>query len=83
LQAHSTSSNPFGPSSASSNGNGGFEGSAFGHHQNGFRSQEVGNQATGTTLSTLPALAIFNAPASAITESLPDVIDQCASSPFG
>ncbi|CAL5227469.1 g10446 [Coccomyxa viridis] len=46
-QSAHTSSNPFGPTSASSNGASGYEGSAFGQHQNGFRSQEFGSQATG------------------------------------
>lgn len=48
MQSAHTSSNPFGPTSASSNGASGYEGSAFGQHQNGFRSQEFGSQATGT-----------------------------------
>ena len=47
LQSAHTSSNPFGPTSASSNGGSGYDGSAFGQHQNGFRSQEYGSQATG------------------------------------
>ena len=47
MQGTHTGSNPFGPTSASSNGGSGFGGSAFGQQHNGFRSQEYGSQALG------------------------------------
>ncbi|CAK0754615.1 hypothetical protein CVIRNUC_002311 [Coccomyxa viridis] len=46
-QAAHTASNPFGPTSASSNGGSGFEGSAFGQHSNGAAVHEHSRQPAG------------------------------------
>lgn len=57
MQSAQTSSNPFGPTSAGSNGGSGYEGSTFGQNQNGFRSQEYGSQPSGIVQSAeLPLL---------------------------